>query len=213
MGSKQIHLIGAGSLGLQAADILLAAGQQGEILAYDDNTSLHSSELLPGVFIQGGIDLVGKLDPGSMVAIAIADTAVRQRIYSNLRQKGYKFPNVVHPAAVISKFAHIGFGNIIFPGVVIDPAATVGNFVVLNKNSSVGHNAILEDFITITPNCTLTCPVDSGVFIGMGARLLPGSRVGENSIIGAGAVVNKPIPANVIAIGVPAKIKEKGMIK
>ena len=190
MGGKPIHLIGAGSLGLQAADILLAAGQQGEILAYDDNRSLHGAELLPGVFIQGGTDLVGKLDPGSMVAIAIADTAVRQKIYLNLRQKGFTFPNVVHPAAVISKFACIGFGNIIFPGVVIDPSATVGNFVVINKNSSVGHNAVLEDFITITPLFNLSC--SQRCFYWHGGQVVAG-KSSTNSIIGAGAVVNKPI--------------------
>lgn len=209
-GSKQIHLIGAGSLGLQAADILLAAGQQGEIIVYDDNKSLHGSELLPGVFVRGGIELAGKLDPGSMVAIAIADTAVRRKIYSDLRPKSFIFPNVINPAAVISKFARIGHGNIIFPGAVIDPAAIVGNFIVINKNSSVGHDTVLEDFVTITPNCTLSGPVAGGVFIGMGARILPGTRVGENSIIGAGAVVNKSIPANVTAIGIPAKIRERG---
>ena len=40
----------------------------------------------------------------------------------------------------------------------------------------------------------------------MGATILPGVTVGENSIVAAGAVVNKSVPANTIVGGVPAKV-------
>ncbi len=51
-------------------------------------------------------------------------------------------------------------------------------------------------------------PISIGrkVWIGAGAIILPGVTVGENSIVGAGAVVKKDVPANVIVAGVPAKI-------
>ena len=44
------------------------------------------------------------------------------------------------------------------------------------------------------------------MWIGAGAIILPGVTIGENSIVGAGAVVKKDVPANVIVAGVPAKI-------
>lgn len=40
----------------------------------------------------------------------------------------------------------------------------------------------------------------------MGAMILPGVSTGDNSVIGAGSVVSKDIPANVIAMGVPCKV-------
>ena len=51
-------------------------------------------------------------------------------------------------------------------------------------------------------------PISIGrkVWIGAGAIILPGVTIGENSIVGAGAVVKKDVPANVIVAGVPAKI-------
>jgi maltose O-acetyltransferase len=43
------------------------------------------------------------------------------------------------------------------------------------------------------------------VFIGMGALILPGVRIGDNAIVGAGAVVTKDVPSGVTVKGVPAK--------
>lgn len=40
----------------------------------------------------------------------------------------------------------------------------------------------------------------------MGAMILPGVTIGDNSVIGAGSVVSKDIPANVIAFGAPCKV-------
>jgi maltose O-acetyltransferase len=44
------------------------------------------------------------------------------------------------------------------------------------------------------------------VWLGGGATVLPGVTIGENSVIGAGAVVTKDVPANVVAVGNPARV-------
>lgn len=48
--------------------------------------------------------------------------------------------------------------------------------------------------------------IKRNVWIGVGATILPEVTVDENSIVAAGAVVNKDVPANTIVGGVPAKI-------
>ena len=48
--------------------------------------------------------------------------------------------------------------------------------------------------------------IKKNAWIGAGATILPGVTIGENSIIAAGAVVNKNIPDNTIAGGIPAKV-------
>jgi acetyltransferase-like isoleucine patch superfamily enzyme len=47
--------------------------------------------------------------------------------------------------------------------------------------------------------------IDDNVWIGAGVRILDGVRIGKNTIIGAGSVVNRSLPANATAVGVPAK--------
>jgi acetyltransferase-like isoleucine patch superfamily enzyme len=48
--------------------------------------------------------------------------------------------------------------------------------------------------------------IENNVWIGEGVCILPGVRIGSNSIIGANAVVTKNIPANVVVAGNPARI-------
>ena len=51
--------------------------------------------------------------------------------------------------------------------------------------------------------------VGNNVWIGTGATILAGVTIGDNSVIGAGSVVTKSIPSNVIAVGVPCKVMRK----
>lgn len=48
--------------------------------------------------------------------------------------------------------------------------------------------------------------IEDGVWIGSGSTILPGVTVGQNSVIGAGSVVVKDIPANSIAVGNPCRV-------
>ena len=52
----------------------------------------------------------------------------------------------------------------------------------------------------------LPITIGDNVWLGGGAIVLPGVTIGENSVIGAGAVVTKDVPANVVAVGNPARV-------
>ena len=51
--------------------------------------------------------------------------------------------------------------------------------------------------------------VRKNAWIGADAKILPGVTVGENAVVGAGAVVTKDVPANTVVVGVPAKVIRK----
>jgi maltose O-acetyltransferase len=50
------------------------------------------------------------------------------------------------------------------------------------------------------------CGEIKNAHIGTGAIIIPGTKIGAHSIIGAGAVVLRDIPANVVAVGNPARV-------
>ncbi|HOP31323.1 MAG TPA: acyltransferase [Spirochaetota bacterium] len=59
---------------------------------------------------------------------------------------------------------------------------------------------------TSSPGKTAPVILERGVWIGDSAIICKGVRIGENSIVGAGSVVRKDVPPNVVVIGNPAKI-------
>jgi maltose O-acetyltransferase len=95
---------------------------------------------------------------------------------------------------------------------IIDCAkVTIGDNVFMAPNVSLftaGHpvhpylrNAQLEYAIPIS--------IGNNVWLGGGAIVNPGVTIGDNTVIGSGSVVTKDIPANVIAVGNPCRVRRK----
>ena len=81
-------------------------------------------------------------------------------------------------------------------GVVIEEDVQVGSHCSIYSLSTIDKK---EGKVILKKNCK----------IGTHSVIMPGVTIGENSIIGAFSFVNKDIPANVIAFGVPAKVIKK----
>ena len=85
---------------------------------------------------------------------------------------------------------------------------TIGNHVFLAPHVqlyTVNHPIHLEQR-DADYEYTKPITIKDHVWIGGNSTVLPGVTIGENSIIGAGSVVTKDIPANVIAVGNPCRI-------
>ncbi|NEO27299.1 MAG: gamma carbonic anhydrase family protein [Kamptonema sp. SIO4C4] len=69
-----------------------------------------------------------------------------------------------------------------------------------------GKPTVLGDYVTVGHRAVVhSATIERGCLIGIGAIILDGVRVGEGSIIGAGCVVTKDVPARSLMVGVPAK--------
>ena len=63
-----------------------------------------------------------------------------------------------------------------------------------------------EEGKEICKTYALPVKIENGVWIGGGAIILPGVTIGENSVIGAGSIVTRSIPANCVAVGNPCRV-------
>lgn len=81
-------------------------------------------------------------------------------------------------------------------GVVIEDSVQIGSHCSIYSISSIDNK---KGKVVLKRNCK----------IGSHCVIMPGVTIGENSIIGACSFINKSIPANVIATGIPIKITEK----
>ncbi|WP_276947873.1 NeuD/PglB/VioB family sugar acetyltransferase [Acetatifactor muris] len=143
------------------------------------------------------------------VVVAIADTALRCRLAALFHKNGLlKFPNLIDPSVIMSEAILTGEGNIICAGSVLTVGIEIGNFCIINLDCTVGHGAVVEDFVTVNPSVNISgnARLSKGVSIGTGSQILQGRCVGENTVIGAGSVVLRDIPNDCTAVGVPAKV-------
>lgn len=95
-------------------------------------------------------------------------------------------------------------------GVRIHTQAFVPEYSRLEKGSWVGPNAVFTNALyPLAPDAkaTLSGPVlEEGARVGANATLLPGVRIGRNSLVGAGSVVTRDVPADSVVAGNPARV-------
>ena len=104
----------------------------------------------------------------------------------------------------------IGFDTFInYGGIVLDTAAvTIGNEVRIATAVQLLTAEHPLDPVARRAGVELARPItiSDGVWIGGGAIVCPGVTVGENSVIGAGSVVTRDVPAGVVAAGNPCRV-------
>ena len=108
--------------------------------------------------------------------------------------------------------AHVHFGSNVYANfnltLVDDTDIYVGDKVMFAPNVTVataGH-PINPELRYQAMQYNIPVHIGNNVWIGANAVVLPGVTIGDNSVIGAGSVVTKDIPANVVAVGNPCRV-------
>lgn len=207
---KDLIIIGAGGFGREVSwlvERINASAPEWNILGFaDDNETLWGKEF-DGYKVLGGTDVI-KQYPSSYVVCCIANTKVRKTLCEKISGFGNAFTALIDPAAIVSDKVEIGEGSVICAGAVLTVDIKLGRHNIIDVNSTVGHDAVLQDYVTLYPSAnvsgnTLIC---EGVELGTGSQVIQGKTVGANTFIGAGAVVVRDIPSDCTAVGVPARV-------
>jgi acetyltransferase-like isoleucine patch superfamily enzyme len=166
-----------------------------------------------------------QLDVSELLPVEIGDNCI---IGSNaVIYMGVKIGHhsMVCDTACIREGCEIGNYSLIAMGVTINYNTKIGDRVKIMDNAHITGNAIIEDDVFIS---TLVSTTNDNLMgrkptqgkdwtergptirrfatVGQGACILPGIEVGEDAIVGAGAVVTKNVPPRVVVMGVPARV-------
>jgi sugar O-acyltransferase (sialic acid O-acetyltransferase NeuD family) len=208
---EPIVIVGAGGHGREVLDIIEAinvTGKTWEFLGFidDGHPPIH---LLSDrkVSLLGGNAALSGLD--AKYVIGIGSPTVRRRLDAQCSDLGLEAASLIHPAATI------GSRNSFRPGLVVAAHAAVttnvrlGRHVHLNVGATVSHDVVAGDYVTLNPRANISGNVvlEDEVTIGVSASIIQGNRIGARTIVGAGAVVTRDLPPDVVAIGVPAREK------
>lgn len=160
-----------------------------------------------------GEGIVGTIDtyipkPTDIFACGISDTKLKSKVYNTYKKRNAIFVNIIHKTSIIAKDSSLGKGLILFPYTYVSKQAKISNFVCLNSFTSIGHDAVIGPYSTLSSHCDVTGHVilQTGVFMGTHASIIPQKKIGNFSILGAGAVVMRNVPDHVTMIGNPAHI-------
>jgi len=143
------------------------------------------------------------------VLVAIGDNFQRSNVASRISRLSPNVPffSTIHPQANIARNVEIGAGTVVMAGVTISPSCAIGRFCLLNTNSSLDHDSVMQEFSSLAPRASTGGNVHIGAFsaVGIGATLIDQVRIGEHTVIGAGATVLNDIDSFKVAYGTPAK--------
>jgi sugar O-acyltransferase (sialic acid O-acetyltransferase NeuD family) len=204
-------IVGAKGFSKEVLEILHQNEYQKDIAFYDDVNSDVSGKLYGKFKILKNV-IEAKdffLKNGPEFTIGIGDPKLRFRMYKKFKGISGALTSTISDYSDIGHYdTNIHIGCNILSGVKVSNSVSIGKGCIIYYNSIIAHDCFIGDFVEISPSVNILGRVEisSLTHIGANATILPDIKIGKNSIIGAGSVVTKDVPDNVVVLGVPAKI-------
>lgn len=121
----------------------------------------------------------------------IKSSAIRFKLYTQLKELGFELPAIISPLAYVSRYAVIGAGTIVMHHAVVNANARVGTNCILNSKSLVEHDAVIGDGVHLSTGAVINgaSSIGAGSFIGSGATVIQELTLPTQSFVRAGQLV------------------------
>lgn len=210
MHTKEIYLLGIGHGTPIFIELAEACGYHiSGLYHYNDS---RTGEIDHGYKILGSFkDLLTEDINDKNFCLTMGDMSIKKSLSSDIIRKGGLTPSLIHPTAIISRFANVSScGVLVCSHCEIHNDTNIEEGCVLWPNAMVGHDSQVGAYTFMGPKSYVGAytRVESRAFIGQCSVLISGKakHIGSESLIGAGSVVTKPVPDKAIVAGNPARI-------
>lgn len=209
---KDIAIFGAGGFGREVACLIKRINEQKPtwnfIGFFDDNEALKGTRNEYGEVLGGKAELNVWETPLD-IAIAIGTPQVVKLVAEGITNPNVNFPNIIAPTVTIfdSENYRMGKGNIICTNSLISCNTEFGDFNLLNGYVTVGHDTTIGSYNVVMPSVNISGGVKMGDcnFMGLQSAILQYLKIGNNTRIGAGAIIMRNTKDGFLYVGVPAK--------
>lgn len=212
-GLRKLYIIGASGFAKEVAwltERINSVTPTWEIMGFiEDKEELWGTEAY-GYPILGGHDIIEEQTEEIWAVAAIGSTRARRRTISRTAPFTHiRYATLVDPSVAISESVRIGEGTMICAGNIVTVDINIGSHVIINLDCTVGHDAILEDYVTLYPSVNVSgnVTIGTGTELGTGSAVIQGINICNDVILGAGGVVVKDITEPGTYVGVPARKK------
>ena len=207
---KNIVIIGAGYLAREVYGYVKHCSLQGHSWRLkgflDDRPDVlaefnYSSPILSGVEAYQPGD-------GDLFVCALGHPAHKEKYCRLIEAKDGKFATLIHPSAVVGDNVVIQEGALIGPLAVLTSDITIAKCGYIGPQCFVGHDNNIGPYSQLSGNVTLggRVVIEDSVFVGLGATVLPGVKLGSKCHVGAGSVVLRSVRPRSKVFGNPAMV-------
>ena len=209
-------IVGAKGLAKEVLEIFHQQNELTGVYFYDD-VSEDVPEQLYGRFtvLRNMEQVVELFKMDNRFTIGLGNPLLRKKMYEQFTQAGGQMVSVISPFAIIGHYGTvIAPGAIIMAGTIISNDVYIGTGCLINPNCTISHDTVIGKFVEISPAVQITgrCKLGDLCSIGTNATLLPKIRLGNNVIVGAGAVIINDVADKLTVVGVPAKVLNKKQV-
>jgi sugar O-acyltransferase (sialic acid O-acetyltransferase NeuD family) len=210
---KQIAIFGASGYGREVMPLArqqwAASGEPHHLVFVDDHPPTAECN---GHRVMTYAEWLAQPASSRHINIAIANSAVRQKLVNRCLADGVQFFEVRAPNVVQLDDVHLGDGAILCPFVTLTSNIRIGKHFHANIYSYVAHDCAIGDYVTFAPGvmCNGNVVIEDHAYIGTGAVLKQGKPgeplvIGRGAVVGMGAVVTKSVPPGATVVGNPAR--------
>jgi sugar O-acyltransferase (sialic acid O-acetyltransferase NeuD family) len=212
----RLGIFGAGGLALEVYDTAIYINR-----IYKNWTDIFFVEDEPSELAYHGCPLIStdtllsendnSIIENTKIVIAVGEINFRSSIVERIRNHGYCFENLIHPLALVSPSAKIGTGVVVQAFTIISSKTQLGDYSYIHPHCIIGHGATIGVFTMISSGVNIggNTKIGASTFIGMNATVFQSVRIGDNSLISAGALLSSDIESGYVVAGNPARIIKK----
>jgi len=204
---EPIFVFGASGHAKVVIDIVERQGLYQILFLVDDDPALKGETFFGYPVIGGKQDLLGASDQVHAGIVAIGSNRARTAVACWLAAHRFELVSAVHPLAQLGRGVTVAEGSVVMAGAVINSDSRIGRNVIVNTKASIDHDCSIGDGAHIAPGSTLcgTVRVGGGTFVCAGATVIPNLEIGVHAIVGAGATVIRNVKDHELVAGSPAR--------
>ncbi|MHC4182982.1 MAG: acetyltransferase [Planctomycetota bacterium] len=157
-----------------------------------------------GIMVFKNIDDIK--DRSIRVVLGVGTPQTKSVFITKFKKKAFLFETIIHPTSYVSEYTSIGCGAVVQSHCILQPDVHIGDYFTCNDNVQIGHDTVIGDNVHINSNVNIAggAQIGDNSFLGVKATIFR-VTIGKNCIIGACSLVNKNVPDNSKAMGVPLK--------